>query len=85
MRSDGATGAIDIASCAWFVHNKLCETGKLDDGTLITNWQCSQVLSGILFSEGRYYRASYWRTITFLLGGGEARENGMFSIRRELL
>lgn len=80
MRSDGATGAFDIASCSWWVHDQLCDTGEWDDGTKLTNWQCSQVLGDILRSEGRWARARYWRTTTFLAGGGKARKNGMFSL-----
>lgn len=81
LRSDGATGAFDIASCAWWVHDQLCKTGKWDDGTLLTNWQCSQVLSDILWSEKRYIRSQRWKYATFCLGGGEARKNGMFKLK----
>ncbi len=58
--SDGATGAIDIDSDSWWVHDKLCDTGKFDDGTPCTNFQASTVLSDILRSEGRWCRAIYW-------------------------
>jgi hypothetical protein len=75
--SDGATGAIDILSRGWWFHDKLCVTGTWMDGTRLTNYQCSQVLYDILWSEGRYFRALYWKWSTFALGGGKARENGM--------
>ena len=76
--SDGATGAIDIHSEAWWIHDKLCDTGVFEDGTLCTNWQASQVLSDVLRKEGRWIRAQYWFTFTWLFGGGKARDNGMW-------
>jgi hypothetical protein len=79
-RSDGATGAFDIISCGWWVHDKLCEEGTWDDGTPITNWQCSRVLSDILWHEERYVKSVRWLFATFLLGGGKARKNGMFKL-----
>lgn len=91
--SDGATGAIDIdgpircerlednnvvyTSMAWWVHDKLCDTGVFEDGTPCTNWQASQVLQDILYKEGRYVRAHRWFWATWLFGGDKARENGM--------
>jgi len=74
---DGATGAIDINSASWWVHDQLCNTGKFDDGTKCSNWQASQVLQDILKDEGRWARASYWFWSTWFFGGGEARKNGM--------
>lgn len=76
--SDGATGARDIDSEAWWVHDKLCDTGKFDDGTPCTNWQASMILKDILKSEGRWFRARSWFIATWLLGGGKARDNGMY-------
>jgi len=75
--SDGATGGVDIFSISWWVHDKVCDTGEWDDGTKINNWQASKVLQDILRSEGRPVRAVLWFWATWLLGGGEARENGM--------
>ena len=75
--SDGATGAIDIESDAWIVHDHICRYGMWDDGSQITNWQASTVLCDILWSEGRWCRAFYWWPTTWLFGGGAARENGM--------
>lgn len=78
--SDGATGAMDISSRAWWVHDILCDRGETDDGTKISNWQCSCVLHDILKEEGRYWQAKRWGAATWLFGGGEARKNGMFSV-----
>jgi len=76
-RSDGATGAMDITSRGWWIHDRLCE-GFWDDGTSLTNWQCSAVLHDVLISEGRYWQAKRWAVATWLFGGGRARENGMW-------
>ncbi|MBV5330605.1 MAG: hypothetical protein JZU65_23740 [Chlorobium sp.] len=78
--SDGATGAMDIASRAWFIHDALCQFGAWDDGTKLSNWQCSQVLQDVLTDEGRYWQSKRWFWATFLFGGGQARKNGMVSV-----
>lgn len=78
--SDGATGAMDIASRAWFIHDILCAFGKWDDGTKLSNWQCSQVLQDVLVEEGRYWQSKRWFWATWFMGGGEARKNGMLSV-----
>lgn len=75
--SDGATGAMDITSRGWWIHDELCLQGKWDDGTELTNWQCSQVLQDVLAEEGRYWQSKRWFWATWLFGGGKARENGM--------
>lgn len=76
--SDGATGAMDITSRGWWIHDELCLRGKWDDGTLLSNWQCSQVLQDVLKSEGRYWQSKRWFWATWIFGGGQARKNGMF-------
>lgn len=76
--SDGATGAFDIKSLAWWVHDELCKTGVWQDGAPITNWQASRVLSDILYDEGRRVRSKTWFWATFYLGCKGARKNGMF-------
>jgi hypothetical protein len=79
--SDGATGAIDICSNSWRIHDKLCDTGVWEDGTKVTNWQASMVIYDILEQEGRHIRKHYWKWATFLFGGGECRKNGMLNLR----
>ena len=64
--SDGATGAIDIPSLGWWIHDVLCESYMWDDGTECTRKQGSQVLSDILKAEGRWARAWYWKYATYL-------------------
>ncbi len=76
--SDGASGAIDVWSHSWWVHDLLCERGTWNDGTPVTNWQASTVLSDILLAEGRCIRARYWWLFTWLFGCKKARKNGMF-------
>jgi hypothetical protein len=80
-RSDGATCAPDIDSDAWWFHDVLCDRGKWDDGTPLTNWQCSNVLCDVMAKEQyNYFRCKGWKYATFLGGGGKARKNGMFRI-----
>ena len=79
MYSDGASGAFDIISAGWWFHDKLCNDCRWDDGTPITNWQASMVLSDILYSEGRYIRSKRWFWATFLIGGKKIKQlNGWF-------
>lgn len=75
--SDGATGAKDINSTAWFVHDHICRYAVWDDGTKIDNWTASTVLGDILWNEGHRARSVYWWFATYFLGGGAARKNGM--------
>lgn len=77
-RSDGATGAWDIKSAAWWVHDRVCDFPYWDDGTPITAWQAASILSEILAYEGRWARAHYWRASTFMLGCHNTRKNGWF-------
>lgn len=81
-QSDGATGARDIVSESWWVHDKLCDSGVFEDGTKCTNWQASCIIGDILRAEGRTHRARYWKWFTFMGGGGKARENGMFKLTK---
>lgn len=76
--SDGATGALDIDSLSWWVHDFLCDYGTFSDGSLCTNWQASTILHDILLIESRWFRARSWWIATWLCGGGKARENGMW-------
>jgi hypothetical protein len=80
-KSDGATGAWDVATDAWGFHDVLCDTGKWDDGSLVCNWVASTVLGDILWRDGHKFRAVYWWWATYLFGGGKARENGMRRVR----
>ena len=79
--SDGATGASDIWSESWWIHDILCDRGVFDDGTPCTNLQASTILKDILKSEGRWFRARTWFVATFLFGVGECRDNGMFRLK----
>lgn len=90
--SDGATGAADVDSKGWWVHDMLCDSGTWLDRTPCTNWQASTVLSDIMKQEAsdywqeknkwkavkRYTRSLCWWPATWLFGGGKARDNGMF-------
>jgi len=76
--SDGATGARDIDSKGWWVHDVLCEFGLFDDDTPCNNLQASRILSDILKKEGYWFRSRSWFVMTWLFGGGLARKNGMY-------
>lgn len=65
---DGATGAMDIDSLGWVVHDVLKRDKKWSDGSECTNWQASNVLSDILKSEGRWFRARTWFLSTWIWG-----------------
>ncbi len=75
--SDGATGAPDLNTDAWWVHDVLCDKGTWDDGTPIDNWDASTVLGDILWHDGYRFLAVVWWWATWLYGGGVARENGL--------
>lgn len=66
--SDGATGAMDIVSASWWVHDWICTYWKFDEGTPITKFMASTILSDILKSEGRWFRARTWFIATLLCG-----------------
>lgn len=80
--SDGATDAPDLDTDAWGFHDKLCDTGRWDDGSLVCNWVASTVLADILWRDGYKFRAIYWWWATYLFGGGKARENGMRRVKK---
>lgn len=94
--SDGATMALDIDSDAWIVHDHICRYGRWNDGSKIDNWSASTVLSDILSDEAkslinngkkfqgyiREIRSYYWWLATFLFGGGAARKNGLFRVKK---
>lgn len=81
MYSDGATMARDLENTdAWLVHDNLCRYGIWDDGSRISNWQASVVLSDILRRDGYTLEAVTWLVATFLFGGGAARKNGLWIV-----
>lgn len=81
--SDGATGALDMFSRAWWIHDELCNTGHWAGGTSCDNWQASTVLSDVLREEGRALRAVGWWGATWLFGGGKCRKVGTWPRGRE--
>ena len=66
MRSDGATGARDIISAAWWVHDELTESYTWRDGTECTRWQSSNVIADILKDEGHWFIDGFWKYATML-------------------
>ena len=77
---DGASGAMDIKSSSWWVHDQLCADACWSDQTPVTAWQCAQVLSDILWDEGRKFRSVYWKWTTLFFGCKRPRENGWFNV-----
>jgi hypothetical protein len=75
---DGATGAIDVCPMAWIPHDILCRDGEFADGSVCVNLEASFVAYDQLQKYGRWFRARTWFVATLLLGGGEARKNGMW-------
>jgi hypothetical protein len=65
----------------WWVHDALCDTGRWEDGTRATNWQIAMVAKDIMEEEGHWIRDFWWFLAMFLLGGGEARKNGMIHLK----
>lgn len=72
---DGATGATDILSIGWPIHDWLTDSGlagprnvgcRWDDGTTCSRWQSSTVLFDVLRAEGRWVRAPFWALATWL-------------------
>lgn len=80
--SDGASGALDIRSSAWWGHDWLCKHGTFQDGTPVTAWMAANCLRDILREEGRLLRSYYWHWATFLFGCKRTRKNGWFTHKR---
>ena len=76
---DGATGAIDIPSRAWIIHDQICNRPIADDGKKISAWMAAKILSDILIEDGYWWRGLVrWKFSTFLFGCKKARDNGWF-------
>jgi hypothetical protein len=67
MVSDGSTGGVDVASLSWWVHDRLCDTFRWDDGSPCPYWRGSAVLHDILWAEGRRVRSCTWWLGTLLI------------------
>ena len=72
---DGASGAWDILSLAWWIHDQLCADATWEDGTPVTPWEAANVLRDVLLREGRWFRASSWFITTLALGCKHTRSN----------
>ena len=75
---DGATGAMDITTKAWWVHDQICKDPYFRSGKPITAWQASCILHDVLNDEGRWFRKYSWQYSTFLFGCKLAKKNGWF-------
>ena len=65
--SDGATGAMDILTRAWWIHDELTDDPYWDDGSYCSRWQSSAVLHDILKEDGYWLRAPLWAVATWLI------------------
>ena len=86
--SNGADYVLDVCPKSWYVHDWICGSwfgegpkpigGRFDDDTTMTNWQCSHIFADILREEGYVVLpiSRFWGT--WALGGGKARDNGMW-------
>lgn len=75
--SDGATGAMDVLTRGWIVHDWLTDSGVAgprnlgclwDDGSPCSRWQSSLVLASCLREDGYCIRAPFWAVATWLAG-----------------
>ena len=83
---DGATGALDMDTDAWIIHDWICDSkngsdGKWDDGTLIDNWTASTILGDVLWLDGYKVRAVIWWWATWLFGCKACRKNGLRRVK----
>lgn len=72
---DGASGAKDILSDAWWIHDQLCADTVWADSTPCTPMEAAMVLHDILKEEGRVVRCITWPIATFLFGCKRVRKN----------
>lgn len=72
---DGATGAMDVTTKGWWVHDQVCNDPFFDDGSPITATMAATILYDILDEEGRWFRKFTWSSATFLFGCHNARKN----------
>lgn len=72
----------EVVTCAWFIHDEVCLTGKLADGRKISNLVASSIIAVQLLIDGYKIEPFTWGVFTFLGGGGEARENGMLWLKK---
>jgi len=67
---------------AWYVHDRLCETGCWDCGTKIPNIVASGILSILLWKDGYYKEAFTWFFGTlFGARDSECYANGIFRVK----
>ena len=66
--ADGATGAMDIYSYSWFAHDRACDHGKWDDGSMMTPKEASAILAWYLKREKRTWRTRVWKRMTLWFG-----------------
>ena len=66
---------------AWYGHDDICNTGMIG-GRRVSNFTASLCLSLLLWKDGYRAEAFTWFLPTFIGGGGEAKKNGMFRVKK---
>jgi len=64
--SDGATGARDIYTKAWWLHDIALIRGEFDDGSKCDWLKASYILYDVLAEERRWFRKYTWFIATVL-------------------
>jgi hypothetical protein len=67
---------------SWWIHDQICRTGKLPNGEKCGNFLCSLILMILLIQDRYYKEAIPWFLMTFFCGGGKARKNGLFLVKK---
>ena len=72
-------------TAGWFVHDAFCEHPYWDDGTPVSNFVASTILSCILYTDGYVIESVLWWWGTFLFGGQKIKkEVGWVFVPNEL-
>jgi hypothetical protein len=79
--SNGANAVKDKCPTAFFVHDYICNEGEWDDETQMCNREASTVYADILKENGFWWRSKIRWLGTYLGGGGQARDNGMWKVK----
>ena len=65
---------LNKVTAGWFIHDDFCVRPYWDDGTPISNFLASTILSCILYTDGYKIESILWWWGTFLFGGVEIKK-----------
>lgn len=63
-----------VTTLAWLLHDGFCDDPYWDDGTPISNFLASVIISAILYQDGYKVESILWFFATFLFGGKEIKK-----------